>query len=73
VLARRIVCRCKLGQRLERGESFGMIKFGSRVEVYLPYSQQLRVEVSKGQKIKAGSSVLLRYDPISSAEDVSDE
>ncbi len=73
VLARRIVCRCKLGQRLERGESFGMIKFGSRVEVYLPYSQQLRVEVSKGQKIKAGSSVLLRYDPRSSAEDISDE
>ena len=69
VLARRIVCRCQLSQRLDRGESFGMIKFGSRVEVYLPYSQQLRVEVTKGQKVKAGSTVLLGYDPVSSDQD----
>lgn len=61
VLARRIVCRCKLGERLERGERFGMIKFGSRAELYIPYSEQLRVKVSEGQKVKAGSSVLLRY------------
>lgn len=73
VLARRIVCRCKLSQRLARGESFGMIKFGSRVEVYLPYSQQLRVEVTKGQKVKAGSSILLRYDALSSAQECSNE
>ena len=69
VLARRIVCDCKLGQRLDRGQPFGMIKFGSRVEVYLPYSEQLRVEVTKGQKVKAGSSVLLRYDPIKDSSD----
>ncbi len=69
VLARRIVCRCELGQRLDRGQPFGMIKFGSCVELYLPYSDKLRLEVSKGQKVKAGSSVLLRYDPIGSAED----
>ena len=69
VLARRIVCRCQLSQRLDRGESFGMIKFGSRVEVYLPHSQQLRVEVTKGQKVKAGSTVLLGYDPVSSDQD----
>ncbi len=73
VLARRIVCRCKLGQRLHCGEPFGMIKFGSRVELYLPYSQKLRLQVSKGQKVKAGSTVLLSYDPISSAEDSSDD
>ena len=69
VLARRIVCDCKLGQLLDRGQPFGMIKFGSRVEVYLPYSEQLRVEVTKGQKVKAGSSVLLRYDPIKDSSD----
>lgn len=63
VLARRIVCGCKLGQRLARGQKFGMIKFGSRVEVYLPYSQGLSLRVAKGQKVKAGSSVLLRYEP----------
>ena len=66
VLARRIVCRCRLGQRLDRGEPFGMIKFGSRVELYLPYSQKLRLQVSKGQKVKAGSTVLLDYDAITS-------
>ena len=71
LLARRIVCRCKLGQPLDRGEPFGMIKFGSRVELYLPYSQNLRLQVRKGQKVKAGSSVLLGYEPISSAEDSS--
>jgi len=71
VLARRIVCRCKLGQRLDRGEPFGMIKFGSRVELYLPYSQKLRLQVNKGQKVKAGSTVLLSYDSIISAEESS--
>ncbi len=71
VLARRIVCRCKLGQRLDCGEPFGMIKFGSRVELYLPYSQKLRLQVNKGQKVKAGSTVLLSYDPITSAEESS--
>ncbi|NIA07626.1 MAG: phosphatidylserine decarboxylase family protein [Actinobacteria bacterium] len=61
VLARRIVCGCKLAEQLARGQRFGMIKFGSRVEVYLKYSQELRVQVRQGEKVKAGSSVLLRY------------
>ena len=63
VLARRIVCGCGVGEQLARGQRFGMIKFGSRVEVYLKYSEELRVQVSQGQKVKAGSSVLLRYGP----------
>ena len=62
VLARRIVCGCKLGEQLARGERFGMIKFGSRVELYLLYSEHLKVQVSKGQKVKAGSTVLVGYD-----------
>ena len=62
VLARRIVCRCKPGEQLARGQRFGMIKFGSRTELYLPYSEHLHLQVSQGQKVKAGSSVLLRYD-----------
>lgn len=61
VLARRIVCRCRLGERLERGQRFGMIKLGSRTELYVPYSERLRVKVSEGEKVKAGSSVLLQY------------
>ena len=69
VLARRIVCRCKPGDHLDRGQAFGMIKFGSRVELYLPYSQNLRLTISKGNKVKAGSTILLRYDPVISTED----
>ena len=69
VLARRIVCGCKPGERLARGQAFGMIKFGSRVELYLPYSQKLRLAVSKAQKVKAGSTILVRYDPVICSED----
>ena len=63
VLARRIVCGCKLREQLARGQRFGMIKFGSRTELYLQYCEELDVQVSEGQKVKAGSSVLLRYGP----------
>jgi len=61
VLARRIVCGCKVGQQLARGERFGMIKFGSRTELYVKYSERLQVQVKQGEKVKAGSSVLVRY------------
>ena len=73
VLARRIICRCKLGEHLARGQRFGMIKFGSRTELYLPYCDQLRVQVSKGQKVKAGSTVLLRYEPAEGTKELSRE
>ena len=69
VLARRIVCAAKPDEQLARGETFGIIKFGSRVEVYLPYSQELRVQVIKGQRVKAGESVLLRYDPVDGSQE----
>ena len=62
VLARKIVCKCKPGERLERGQRFGMIKLGSRAEVYVPCSEKLRVKVGEGEKVRAGSSVLLRYE-----------
>ena len=56
VIARRIVCRAERGDELARGERFGLIRFGSRVDLYLPQNVQLEVEV--GQKVKAGESVL---------------
>lgn len=55
-LARRIVLRAKFGDKLEKGEKFGMIKFGSRVDIYLP--AEARVQVAVGQKVKAGATVL---------------
>ena len=55
-LARRIVSRLKLGDELERGEKFGMIRFGSRVDLYLP--PETRVAVRVGQKVRAGETVV---------------
>jgi phosphatidylserine decarboxylase len=59
VLARRIICRAKAGDRLARGERFGLIMFGSRTDTYLPESCQ--IEVVEGQRVKGGESVLARF------------
>jgi phosphatidylserine decarboxylase len=45
ILARRIVCRLQAGQRVGRGERYGIMKFGSRMDIYVPKSAQLRVKV----------------------------
>lgn len=58
VLARRIVCYVKPGDRLERGQKLGMIMFGSRVDLFVPKGS--RVDVVQGQKVKAGLSVIGR-------------
>ncbi len=52
LIARRIVCRLKRGDVLEAGQRFGMIKLGSRVDVYLPRDTVLRIKI--GDKVKAG-------------------
>lgn len=56
LIARRIVCRVDPGDRLDRGQRFGMIKFGSRVDLYLP--EGYAPAVSIGQKVLAGQTVL---------------
>ena len=57
-IARRIVCECAVGDTLEKGQKIGMIKFGSRTEIFVSKSLGLRVRVKIGDKVKAGSSVL---------------
>ena len=59
VLARRIICRATLGDRLTRGERFGLIMFGSRTDTYLP--EGCRVEVAEGQRVRGGETVLARF------------
>lgn len=59
VLARRIVCVARVGTRLERGARYGMIKFGSRTEVYVPLSSGYRPAVSVGGRVRGGETVLL--------------
>jgi phosphatidylserine decarboxylase len=56
LLARRIVCRVKVGDVLERGQRIGLIKFGSRVDVLLPADAELKV--AKGTRVKGGSTIL---------------
>jgi phosphatidylserine decarboxylase len=55
-IARRIVAWSKVGDELKRGERFGMIRFGSRTEVYLPLSAKVLVKV--GDRVKGGASVI---------------
>ncbi len=57
-IARRIVCYVKGGEEVTRGERFGLIRFGSRVDVYLPLDAD--VLVSKGQKVSAGKTAISR-------------
>jgi phosphatidylserine decarboxylase len=57
-IARRIVCACPVGKHLNRGERFGMIKFGSRLEVFIPESTNIELNVMEGQKVTAGVTVL---------------
>jgi phosphatidylserine decarboxylase len=56
ILARRIVCDLREGHRVQRGERFGMIKFGSRMEVFLPLDAEVKVRLR--EKVKAGESII---------------
>src|ERR1700744_492779 len=56
LLARRIVCNVKVGDRVERGQRMGLIKFGSRVDVLMPAETNPKVKV--GDRVKGGSSIL---------------
>jgi len=58
VLARRIVCYAKKGDSLELGQRFGLIMFGSRVDLFLPPGS--RVDVVQGQRVRAGETVIGR-------------
>jgi phosphatidylserine decarboxylase len=68
VLARRIVCRVVEGQTLERGERIGLMKFGSRMDVFLPPRAEILIEA--GQQVVAGETVLARLMPANAAGSV---
>jgi phosphatidylserine decarboxylase len=58
LIARRILCYVEPGDRLQRGDRYGFIRFGSRVDVYLPVDAQPRVAL--GDKVRAASDVLAK-------------
>ncbi len=55
-VARRAVCRVKQGDILKKGERFGIIKFSSRLDVYLPVNTKIKVKI--GDKVKAGETAI---------------
>ena len=56
VLARRIVCRVERGDKLAAGERFGLIRFGSRTDLVVPRSAEMRVKV--GDRVRGGETVM---------------
>lgn len=60
ILARRVVCRLKVGQIVQAGERFGLIRFGSRVDLILPAST--KPIVAMGNRVKAGATIIGRFE-----------
>ena len=56
LIARRIVCNLKVNQEVEKGNRIGIIKFGSRVDLYLP--KNYNILVSKGQRVVGGETII---------------
>jgi phosphatidylserine decarboxylase len=63
ILARRIVCRIREGEMVGRGERIGLMKFGSRMDVFLPTDARLSVAV--GDRVVGGETVLAMLEPSS--------
>ena len=59
LIARRVICWKKAGHTLQRGELFGLIRFGSRVDIVLP--GHVKILVKAGDQVRGGSSVLGEY------------
>jgi len=60
LIARRIICHTKPEDQVRRGQRFGLICFGSRLDVYLPTDIKLKVVV--GDKVQAGTSILGQFE-----------
>ncbi|MCI0632268.1 MAG: phosphatidylserine decarboxylase [Phycisphaerales bacterium] len=63
MIARAIVCPLRIGDRLKRGQKFGMIKFGSTTELILPRPADVTVHVKKGDKVKGGLTMIATLKP----------
>jgi phosphatidylserine decarboxylase len=60
-IARRIVCWLKINEKVRAGDRFGMIKFGSRTDVLIAAGESFEVAARVGDRVKGGSTVLLRF------------
>lgn len=71
LIARRIICWLEPEDRITRGRRFGLIRFGSRVDLYLPVESDVSVQV--GQKVRAGETVLAVMNRQAKEKDTRDE
>lgn len=62
LIARRIVCTLNVGDIVERGERIGMIKFGSRTELYIPATLNPQILVTVGQNVRGAADVIAKVD-----------
>lgn len=67
-IARRIVCPVNPGEAYTRGQKYGMIKFGSRTELYIPAGMGIDIAVNVGETVHAGSSILAFVRPEAKAK-----
>jgi phosphatidylserine decarboxylase len=63
LIARRIVCPARVGDRLARGERYGMIRFGSRTELVVPVEEAAELLCKVGDTVRGGQTPLLRLRP----------
>jgi phosphatidylserine decarboxylase len=70
LIARRVVSWKKPGDRVSRGERIGLVRFGSRVDVWVPRDSEILVKL--GQNVKGGSSVLARWPGKSAASELAE-
>ena len=61
LLARRVVCRVRAGDRLAAGDRIGLMKFGSRMDVFVP--REATLTVSRGQQVRAAETVIAQLPP----------
>jgi phosphatidylserine decarboxylase len=71
LIARRVVSWKREGERVARGERIGLVRFGSRVDVWLPKDAEILVKV--GENVKGGSSVLARWPAKAASSDLTDQ
>jgi phosphatidylserine decarboxylase len=60
-IARRIVCASAEGIRYNAGDRYGMIKFGSRTELFLPVNDKATIKIKVGDKVTGGATILVEY------------
>ena len=62
LIARRIICNVQAGQGVLKGQRYGIICFGSRIDLYLPI--EVQIQVASGDKVRAGSSIIGRLSKL---------